>query len=637
MRPPDRHGRTWQQRQDVSCDPRQLRQDASGSGCSGGSLKNLVTNKQALSFLQQFEIIMLQETWCMEPIQISGYSGILVSAKQPQRHGHPKGGLTTFCSTKINWVIKQIDLGIDWMIATKLELRAPSGNNRTLLLISVYIHLNKTQNSENMETLISILKMLQKQNKDAILILSGDFNLDLRKGSTKRPNGTCANIKFEILGLCCLTPFPEDASSAQITLSSGTKKSNIDFTLINETALPLVSAYRIQKHTESDHVPQLIKIRNEWNRLPIANIIISASVTYDTKELKWKGPGFSKVMEEVCRSAGTTKELKETLRTQEQEDHTQGERVIAWMYLCDSLINTFSIKKHLPILVIESKNKVKSCKGEKQWFNRTLRSRKNQVSRELKKVLKDIHWGRKSDDTRLSELRAKYKKNCWMAKQSYHEDLWTKMLMSNKQKNNKMFWELINGLTQGKNRHTNAGIDAATWESHVQTIFSLPEHHVKEAATQIANDLSMINFGFRVTTQTDLPLNENEGKHALMTIDIVMQIRLIKKLKMEGAAGQNGIPNALFRGDPSFWAHYLVLLFNVLQGTTGLPDAWKCSIIYPIYKAGNPAKPSNYRLKALINVEAKLYASCLLQQLAEWIHDRHLIPQCQTGFRAGTA
>ncbi|KAJ1082943.1 hypothetical protein NDU88_003104 [Pleurodeles waltl] len=224
----------------------------------------------------------------------------------------------------------------------------------------------------------------------------------------------------------------------------------------------MVSAYRIQQRTESDHFPQLITFRNEWNRLPTANIIISAPATCDTKKLKWKGPGLDKVMEIVYRSAGTAKDLKESLRGQELVDHPQGERVITWTYLCDSLINIFSIKKRLPIFVNESKNKVKSRIAEKPWFNGTLRNQKNQVSRELKKVLKDVPWGRNSDDTRLSELRAKYKKNCWMAKQSYYEDLWTKLLMSNKQKNNKKFWKLINGLTKGKNQHTNAGIDAAT-------------------------------------------------------------------------------------------------------------------------------------------------------------------------------
>ncbi|KAJ1170446.1 hypothetical protein NDU88_002323 [Pleurodeles waltl] len=258
----------------------------------------------------------------MEPIQISGYSGIDVSAKQPQKHGHPQGGLTTYCSTKINWVIKQIDPGIDWLLPIKLEHQALSGNNRTLLLINVYVHPNKIHNSGNIETLTNSLKMLQKPNKDAILILSGDFNLDLRKGSTKHPNRTRTYIKFETLGLRCLTPLPEDASSAQVTFSSGTKKSNIDFTLINKTALTLVSAYRIQQRTESDHFPQLIKIRNEWNRLRTANIIISAPVTYDTKKLKLKGPGLDKVMEVVYHSAGATKELKEPLGVQALEDHT---------------------------------------------------------------------------------------------------------------------------------------------------------------------------------------------------------------------------------------------------------------------------------------------------------------------------
>ncbi|KAJ1170154.1 hypothetical protein NDU88_002035 [Pleurodeles waltl] len=384
------------------------------------SKKNLVTDKAALSFLQQFEIIMLQKTWCMEPIQISGYSGIDFSAKQPQRHRHPKGGLTTYCSTKINWVAKQINLGIDWLLPIMLEHRAPLGNNRTLLLINVYIHPNKMQYRENMETLISIVKMLQKQNKDAILILSGDFNLELRKSSPKPLNGTSANTKLEILGLHLLTPLPEDASSAQVTFLSATKKSNIDFTFINETALPLVSSYRIQERTESDHFPQLIKIRNNWSRLPSANIIISAPMTQNTKILKWRGPGLKTVMEEVYHSAGTINEPKETLRKQEQEDHPPGERVTAWTHLCDSLMNKFSIKKRLPISVTETKNKVKSGRAEKPWFNKTLRSQKNQVSRELKKALRDTRCGRKSDNTRRSELRAKYKKNCWMAKRRYH-------------------------------------------------------------------------------------------------------------------------------------------------------------------------------------------------------------------------
>ncbi|KAJ1202061.1 hypothetical protein NDU88_005864 [Pleurodeles waltl] len=83
----------------------------------------------------------------------------------------------------------------------------------------------------------------------------------------------------------------------------------------------------IQECTERDHFPQLIKIWNNWSWLPSTNIIISAPVTYDTKYLKWRGPGLETVMEEVYRNAGTINELKKTLRMQEHEDHPPGERV----------------------------------------------------------------------------------------------------------------------------------------------------------------------------------------------------------------------------------------------------------------------------------------------------------------------
>ncbi|KAJ1153140.1 hypothetical protein NDU88_005902 [Pleurodeles waltl] len=121
--------------------------------------------------------------------------------------------------------------------------------------------------------------------------------------------------------------------------------------------------------------------------------------------MKWRGPGLETVMEEVYRSAGTINELKETLRMEEQEDHPPGERVTAWT--CDPLMNKLSTKKRLPISAIETKNKVKSSRAEKPRFNKTLRNQKNQVSRELKKALRDTRCGRKSDNTRLSEIRAK--------------------------------------------------------------------------------------------------------------------------------------------------------------------------------------------------------------------------------------
>ncbi|KAJ1217527.1 hypothetical protein NDU88_005121 [Pleurodeles waltl] len=119
------------------------------------------------------------------------------------------------------------------------------------------------------------------------------------------------------------------------------------------------------------------------------------------------------------------------------------------------------------------------------------------------------------------------------------------------------------------------------------------EHHRKEEASQAVKDPSKINFGFRVKLKTGSSPSDKEQEHTLMNIDIEKLTGLIKKLKLEGAADKNGIPNALFRRDTTFWAYYLALLFNDLQGTMRLPDTWKGSIFHLIYITGNPAAPSN--------------------------------------------
>ncbi|KAJ1187157.1 hypothetical protein NDU88_003936 [Pleurodeles waltl] len=114
-------------------------------------------------------------------------------------------------------------------------------------------------------------------------------------------------------------------------------KQDTQVELLNILAVRIVSIdNKLQTHERSDKEGSnpfiypagdmsVCHYRNEWNRLPSANIIISAPVTYDIKKVKWKGHGLGKVMEEVHRNAGTLEELKDTLRKREQKDHFPGE------------------------------------------------------------------------------------------------------------------------------------------------------------------------------------------------------------------------------------------------------------------------------------------------------------------------
>ncbi|KAJ1127872.1 hypothetical protein NDU88_006265 [Pleurodeles waltl] len=179
-----------------------------------------------------------------------------------------------------------------------MEPQGLNGANTPLLLTNVYIRPNKEQNRENMETQLNILKMLMRQYKEAVHIVSSDFIVDLSKGYTKQGQkhyGLHLNNGFENLGLRLLLTHVRGDSPSPVTFSSGSIKSTIDFTLINEAALPLVDAYNIYARLESDHFPKAIQLRWVWKQLPTANIIIAAPMSYNTKKLKWQGDGIKKV------------------------------------------------------------------------------------------------------------------------------------------------------------------------------------------------------------------------------------------------------------------------------------------------------------------------------------------------------
>lgn len=110
--------------------------------------------------------------------------------------------------------------------------------------------------------------------------------------------------------------------------------------------------------------------------------------------------------------------------------------------------------------------------------------------------------------------------------------------------------------------------------------------------------------------------------------------KFIKKQRSNGAPGPNGIPALFYKEKASYWSSYLTLVFNQALQTRTIPESWKGSIISPIYKSGDWSLPSNYRLITLQDIEAKFFASILLE-LIDWAKDKHLIQPNQSDFVQG--
>ena len=168
------------------------------------------------------------------------------------------------------------------------------------------------------------------------------------------------------------------------------------------------------------------------------------------------------------------------------------------------------------------------------------------------------------------------------------------------------------------------------YNDHAQTARSVLDQGACEAGR------GSVQINVPPTAQWFAPV-EDQAVDESFSPSVKMIQSLIGKLKTDGAPGPNGLPAGIFKAAPRAWAQCLVALFNTCLNLDRIPESWLGSILVPILKGGDPMVPRNYRLIALLDIDAKLYARVLLGELEAWVAENNLLPCTQTGFRSGAS
>ena len=116
--------------------------------------------------------------------------------------------------------------------------------------------------------------------------------------------------------------------------------------------------------------------------------------------------------------------------------------------------------------------------------------------------------------------------------------------------------------------------------------------------------------------------------------DVRAVANLLRQVNPQKATGSDGIPGLLLKACADLLAHSLWQIFHKSTTTGTVPAAFKVALVRPLFKAGDPSEPSNYRPVSLLPIVSKLLEKIVQRQLSDFVHTNSVIPESQYAFRA---
>ena len=109
--------------------------------------------------------------------------------------------------------------------------------------------------------------------------------------------------------------------------------------------------------------------------------------------------------------------------------------------------------------------------------------------------------------------------------------------------------------------------------------------------------------------------------------------RLLRSINTTKATGSDDIPDFVLKHSADILAPSLVTLFNASLSSGEVPRGFKLAHVTPLFKAGDPSVPTNYRPVSLLPVISKLLEKLVQKALVDFVDPA--LPNTQFAFRPG--
>lgn len=150
--------------------------------------------------------------------------------------------------------------------------------------------------------------------------------------------------------------------------------------------------------------------------------------------------------------------------------------------------------------------------------------------------------------------------------------------------------------------------------------------------TELAHHFKMLLGG-----TNERPRQSRTNNNAIQTEDICeAEVReSIQSMKKKKATGPDGIQAEALIAGVDILSKDLARLFNDIINGGAMPEEWRETKYWPIYKKGKRDDAANYRGIAISTAIYKLFAQIICNRLTKETEATRILPQTQSGFRKG--
>ncbi|KAJ1115727.1 hypothetical protein NDU88_003949 [Pleurodeles waltl] len=222
-----------------------------------------------------YSIILLQETWLKDPIELGGYSLQHISVKKSKKLGRPSGGLATYISTALLVSTEQLAFSKTDLQAIKITFN--NNQHAPLVIFNAYAHQRKNWKVLLYDELLNRVEEKGCANPAWDILVTGDFNANLmhtpepdeqlaaenairsvplqtlpaQKGLDTR--GKQLVEALEHMSMRVLNGSINDDVPQSFTHHSAKSTTKIDYTAVSLPLLAHVSKFKIKPTLHSDH------------------------------------------------------------------------------------------------------------------------------------------------------------------------------------------------------------------------------------------------------------------------------------------------------------------------------------------------------------------------------------------------